>query len=264
MTPSPTAASGLLARIEHYYDAVPRPVASCEPVGPFTLFVARPATGWQFYARPTLGLRHEFTPDDVRRVLDRQVALGLPRAVEWVHETTPSLLAAAQEALAGDASLELEECALLVLPPGTPVDPGTHTRTLDADDPGLPLVVGAVDAAFSGSGAVEAKPVGARARMIAEGLLVIVAGYDEQGAVVGGGSAAPRGDAAELMGIGVAPAAQGRGIGSAITRTLVDAARAGGADLVLLSAATDSAAGIYRTLGFVDVGTACILGVGDG
>ena len=39
-----------LTDIETYYDTVPRAAATVEEVGPFTLFVADPATGWQFYA----------------------------------------------------------------------------------------------------------------------------------------------------------------------------------------------------------------------
>ena len=64
-----------LADIERYYDAVPRPVATTEEVGPFTLFLAAEGTGWEFYARPRLGLDQHVTADDVRRVFDRQVEL---------------------------------------------------------------------------------------------------------------------------------------------------------------------------------------------
>ena len=77
----------------------------------------------------------------------------------------------------------------------------------------------------------------------------MVAAYDDEGRVVGGGSAAPRGDAAELMGIGVPPFARRRGLGSAITRALVQAVRDRGVTTVLLSAASDDAASIYRQVG---------------
>ena len=73
-----------LDRIEAYYDCVPRAVATALEVGPFTLFVADEGTGWQFYARPRLGGRGVFTAEDVCRVLERQQALGVPRAIEWV------------------------------------------------------------------------------------------------------------------------------------------------------------------------------------
>ena len=90
----------------------------------------------------------------------------------------------------------------------------------------------------------------------------MAAAYDEDGGVAGGGSAAPRGDGAELMGIGVPPR-PAPGLGSAITRALVEAVRARGSH-VLLSAGSDDAASIYREVGFVDVGTACILEVPGG
>lgn len=41
-----------LARIERYYDTVPRVAAETEGIGPFTLFVAGEDTSWQFYAQP--------------------------------------------------------------------------------------------------------------------------------------------------------------------------------------------------------------------
>ena len=61
------------------------------------------------------------------------------------------------------------------------------------------------------------------------------------------------------MGIAVPPGHRNRGHGSAITRSLVAAARDQGVDLVFLTAGSDAAAAIYRRVGFVDTGTACIL-----
>jgi ribosomal protein S18 acetylase RimI-like enzyme len=253
-----------LADIERYYDAVPRPAATTDEVGPFTLFLAHEGTGWDFYARPRLGLDRPVTADDVRRVFDRQVELGRPRNIEWVHETTPTLLPAVRNALGSAASagahVELELCPLLVLDPATPMAEATATtRVLAHDDPDLPMTLGAIHAGFDGSDDVVEKPVGRRPELIEQGHLIVVAAYDEGGRVVGGGSAAPRGDAAELMGIGVPPFARKRGLGSAITRALVNAVRARGVTTILLSAATDDAASIYRQVGFQDVGTACIL-----
>jgi ribosomal protein S18 acetylase RimI-like enzyme len=255
-----------LAEIERYYDAVPRPVATSEEVGPFTLFLASDGLGWEFYARPRLGLDQPVTADDVRRVFDRQFELQKPRAMEWVDQTTPTLLPAVRNALKSAASagahVELELCPLLVLPALAPVSTsstGVTTRALDPEDPDLPITVGAVHAGFDGSDDVIERSVGKRPELMEQGHLVIVAAYDDQGRVVGGGSAAPRGDAAELMGIGVPPFARKRGLGSAITRALVQAVRDRGVTTVLLSAASDDAASIYRQVGFEDVGTACIL-----
>jgi ribosomal protein S18 acetylase RimI-like enzyme len=263
----PTARlSSQLAAIERYYDAVPRPVASTEEIGPFTLFLAVEGTGWEFYARPRLGSDEHITADDVRRLFDRQVELARPRSIEWVRETTPTLLPAVRNALGSAASagshVGLELCPLLVLPPGAEVgDSDTPTRVLMPDDPDLPITLGAIHAAFDGSDDVIERPVGKRPELIERGLLVVVAAYDDDGRVMGGGSAAPRGEAAELMGIGVPPFARKRGLGSAITRSLVNAVRGEGVSSVLLSAANDGAASIYRQVGFEDIGTACILEV---
>lgn len=250
-----------LTDVETCYDAIPRPVAAVEEVGPFTLFRAEPATGWTFYARPRLGLTAEVTPDDVRRVLARQADLGVPGALEWVDEVTPSLLPAVRAAVTGPHELQL--CPLLVLPEdaGPPAGTGT-TRLLAADDPDLPLALGAVSAGFGERDEVAARTPGVQAELVARGLLVVVAAYDESGAVVGGGSAAPRGDAAELMGIAVVPSARRRGLGAATTAALVTACRSRGVRTVFLSAASDGAAGVYRGLGFERRARACILGVG--
>jgi ribosomal protein S18 acetylase RimI-like enzyme len=64
----------------------------------------------------------------------------------------------------------------------------------------------------------------------------------------------------ELTGIAVIPCARRRGVGSELTTALVEDAVAGGAEVVFLSAADQTAAGLYRRLGFVEVATACIAG----
>jgi ribosomal protein S18 acetylase RimI-like enzyme len=252
----------LLATIEACYDAIPRAAATVEEVGPFTLFRAEPGTGWQFYARPRLGLTDPVSADDVRTVLGRQRDLGLPGALEWVDEVTPSLRGAAEAA--GVAS-DLEACPLLALPGDAvvpaPDGPGRY-ELMSGDHPDLPRVLGAVDAAFRHTDDVRPGDLGIRARLLDAGALLVVAAYDGDGAVVGGGSAAPRGAAAELMGIATIPSARGRGHGSAVTRALVRAARERGVDTVFLSAGSDTAAGVYRRVGFVDVGTAMILEAG--
>jgi predicted GNAT family acetyltransferase len=190
--------------------------------------------------------------------MSRQVELARPRAIEWVDEVSPSLLPAV-----ADAGHEAGRYPLLALPPGAPVHEPTSTRVLAADDADLALTVGAVHAAFAGVDEVEAGPVGRRPELIASGHLVEVAAYDADGRVVGGGSAAPRGETAELMGIGVPPPYRGGGVGTEITGALVHACRAVGVRTVFLSAYNDGAAAIYRRVGFEDVGTACILGVDD-
>lgn len=253
----------MLTRLETYYDTVPRAAATVEEVGPFTLFIAGQSLGWQFYARPRLGEAAELTAADVRRVLDRQRELGVARQVEWVHETTPSLLPAVREALGDDAPVA--ECPLLVLPPSAAVAAPEAGRyeVLDADHADLPLQIGAVGAAFGGTDDVSPSDPGVRAELIRDGRLVLVAAYDADGTVIGGGTGSPRGDTSELMGIAVLPRARKSGHGTAITAALVNAVRERGVETVFLSAGSDDAASIYRAVGFERVGTACILELPD-
>jgi ribosomal protein S18 acetylase RimI-like enzyme len=247
-----------LDEIEAYYDTVPRAAATTEEVGPFTLFLAEEGIGWQFYARPRLGGEDQFTADDVRRVLARQVEIGMPPAIEWVDQVTPSLLPAVSA-----AGHEAGRYPLLALPHDTVVVPPEGTRALAADDADLGLAVGVVEAAFGGTDEITERPLGKRPELIAAGLLIEIAAYDATGRLVGGGTAAPRGETAELMGIGVPPSLRTAGVGTAITQALVHACRAAGVRTVFLSAYNDAAASIYRRVGFVDVGTACILCVDD-
>lgn len=254
-----------LTPIETYYDAVPRAAATTEEVGPFTLFLATPGIGWQFYARPRLGVTDPFTADAVTAALARQRELGVPQAIEWVDEVTPSLLPAAREAVPEAA---VAECPLLVLPAGAEVAAGGPGKYVDLppDSPDLGWVAGAQDAAFGEAAEVvptdEAR-LGRRRELIADGTLVVVAAYDESGRVIGGGTAAPRGETSELMGIATVPSARRRGHGAAITAALVAAVRDRGVQQVFLSAASDQAASIYRAAGFERVGTACILGLAN-
>ena len=93
--PDPTR-EGLLARLDTYYDTAPRATARSEEHGSLVLFVAE--QGWPFYARPRLARDSEPTADEIRRMLARQVELGVPQALEWIHETAPSLADAARSA----------------------------------------------------------------------------------------------------------------------------------------------------------------------
>ncbi|MGI8523882.1 MAG: GNAT family N-acetyltransferase, partial [Nocardioides sp.] len=206
-----------LDAIETYYDTVPRAAGTAEEVGPFTLFLAEQGTGWQFYARPRLGADATFTPDDVRRVLARQAELRVPQAIEWVDEMTWSLLPAVVE-----AGFEAGRYPLLALPEDVTVgEPTQPTRVLAPDDADLALSIGAVGAAFDGADEFEPGSLGRRPDLIAAGALIVVAAYDDRGRVVGGGSASPRGETAELMGIGVPTGHRNLGVGTAVTGALV-------------------------------------------
>ncbi|MGZ4443721.1 MAG: GNAT family N-acetyltransferase [Nocardioidaceae bacterium] len=254
-----TTRAALFETLETYYDTVPRASTRTEEVGPFTLFLKSDPAGFDYYARPRLGLAGRVTADDVRVARGRLVELGAAENLEWVHETTPSLLAAARA-----AGLSVLEAPLLVLrSPAAPaaasaaLDAGVRVEVLTGSSPMLAAVTGAVHAGFAGTDEVTPQPLGRRARLVEEGLLVNAGAWDDSGAL-GGGSHSPRGAATELTGIAVVPRARRRGVGAALTAALVADATARGIDTVFLSAMDDAVARIYERVGFERVGTACI------
>jgi ribosomal protein S18 acetylase RimI-like enzyme len=273
-----TGSSGLVRRLERYYDTMPRAQADVEDHGPFTLFVSR--MPWPLYARPRLGCRDGFGVADVAAVRRRQEELGLPVRFEWTHEAAPSLAEVATR-----AGLSVERYPLLVLDELAPAasPPGIRVRFLEADDAALALAVAAVDVAFSprqgndstrddtAQGDTAPDDTALRdelARNLPPGRLALIREHiragqqrwavaeDESGPVAGG-SYRPYGDAAELMGIATLRSRRQRGIGSAVTAALAADARRHGVVLVFLSAGSADAARIYERLGFRRVATAC-------
>ena len=257
--------------IERYYDAVPRSAARVEEIGPFTLFVGTGA--WPYYARPRLGLTHDFTVAEIAAVRERQRELGVPEAFEWVDETTPSLLAAAVE-----AGLEVMQAPLMVLDGAVPatVPDGVTVRMIEADDPALAASVSAQDRGFGGTGeGVEARVQFMRERLRSGVTRQAIA--ESADGVLSVGAHQPVGDVTEIVGVSTVPEARRRGLAGAVTAALVaDAAAAlvaerastapGGGELVaapgpvvFLSAGED-AARVYGRLGFERRGTACIVG----
>ena len=263
-----TDTTELLAELERYYDTAPRAMCDTEEVGPFTLFVRR-GNGFPYYARPRLGLTEQVTADDVTTVLSRQRELDVPRAVEWVHDTTPSLIEAARS-----AGMTVEECPLLVLAGDPPdVKPDDGIRVVAVGDPDLKLVCAAVSVSFAHAGtAVGEASVAERdeeaatrptyaqrvAAILTAGLSVLVGAFDPQAGPVGGGSHNPRGDVSEVVGVGVLPAYRRRGLAAAITARLARNALEHGVRTVFCSAQDDAVARVYEAVGFRRVGTACI------
>jgi ribosomal protein S18 acetylase RimI-like enzyme len=244
--------------LETYYDTVPRASTTAAQIGPFTLFLKTDPAGWDFYARPRLGLGADIRASDVRRVRKRQREVGASEAFEWVHQTTPSLLDAARS-----AGLAVHESPLLVFG-GSIVMPDEVTRSVEADvevlEPGsdrLDEVIGAIHAGFEGSDDVRPQPMDGRRGLMESGRLSMVGAYDARGPV-GGGSHSPRGMTTELSGIAVIPRARRQGVGAAITAMLVADARAQNISMIFLSAQDDAVARIYERVGFERVGTACI------
>jgi ribosomal protein S18 acetylase RimI-like enzyme len=254
-----------LISLERYLDAAPRAGAATEDIGPFTLFIS---TGlWPFYARPRSGLDRAISADDVLAVRERQRALGLPEAFEWVVEVTPSLGAAA-----GETGLVVEELPLLVL--GTQVPFARRTddviRRVRADEFDLARILAVASVAFA-NGGTAVGAVGPRERdekaaadpivpprlrqRIRDGLTVFYVAEDDEGPIASGGHQ-PVDGVTEIVGVATLPSARRRGLGTAVTAALVDDARAAGLDTIFLSASSDEVARVYERLGFVRVGHA--------
>ena len=252
----------LLGRIEAGYDASPRSRATTEDIGPLTLFLSR--VGWPYYARPRLGLTEPITAAHVSRVRERQRALGVPEAFEWVAEVTPSLLAAAEE-----TGLAVHRYPLMALDARALLNAGVHgsngapegvsVRVLAPDDPAVRDVRRAIHAAFSEEepGHAPEDDAGAHEPDFVDTNPSRLVGAFLDGRAVGGGSSMPTGPVAELAGIGVVPSARRRGIGAALTAALVADARDRGCDLLYLSADL-GAEGVYASVGFRPIATACI------
>ena len=259
----------LLDRLERYYDDAPRANSDTEEHGPFTIFVSR--GGWPYYARPRLGLDEDVRPDDVSSVLSRLGERGLPQSIEWVHETTPSLRAAAVA-----AGLEVGDYPLMVLA-GEPVvrHSPVGVRRLGPDDPDLAAVQAAVHVGFGqddtqvGPASVTERDARASepdshvdtlAAMIAAGRSVTFGAFDPALGAVGGGTHNPRGDVTEIVGVAVLPALRRRGIAGHLTWALAADAAEAGVRTVFMSAGSDEVARVYAGVGFRRVGTACIVG----
>lgn len=259
--------SDLLARLERYYDEAPRANADTEEHGPFTIFVSR--GGWPYYARPRLGVSGPVVAADVTGVLARLEELGVPESIEWVHETTPSLHAAA-----GASGVDVEDYPLLVLD-GDPVEriSPVVVRRLGPDDPDLAAVRAAIHVGFSqddtrtGPASVaerdaevaEDRDLGALRELLETGRSVLYGAFDPEAGAVGGGSHNPRGEVTEIVGVGVLPAHRRRGIAGHLTWALAQDAASTGVRTVFMSAGSDDVARIYEGVGFRRVGTACIV-----
>ena len=91
--------------------------------------------GWPYYARPIPGAGMP-TQDEIAAVRTRQRDLGVPEALEWIHDVLPGLLEVARA-----ARMKVKEVPLMVLGEGrwrTPDPPGGITvRLLGPGDPAL-------------------------------------------------------------------------------------------------------------------------------
>jgi ribosomal protein S18 acetylase RimI-like enzyme len=273
----------VFVRLERFYDALPRPYARAEEFGGLVLFV-REGEGWPYYARPRIGAD---TPSaaDITAVRQRQRELGLPEAFEWVHETTPDLLAVARS-----AGLDVLLAPLLTLDPAAlvpdlPVQGGA-IRFLDPSAPEFAadlaasravaqLGFGAPAAPVSPmEGALLTLPAGPAERDAATGALseALVRSQQERSAsgdyytavvdspegILATGAVMRSDDVAEVAGVATLPSARRRGYASQLTAALARRSLADGVSLVFLSAGDDDVARLYTKVGFRRIGTACI------
>jgi N-acetylglutamate synthase-like GNAT family acetyltransferase len=256
----------LLAQLERYYDTVPRRFARAEECGPFTLFLGEPG-GWVYYARPRHGGSGPFDAAAVAAALSRLREHGLPEVVEWVHETTPTLL----DAVRAEGSLEIEEIPLMVLDGDVepvPLPAGVTVRLVPADDESAVAASSAVaTVAFAAPGTARGDegPVERDARrrpgqqrvldLLAEGVVRIAVAETERDGVVATGRTLPLDGVAEVVGVATLPSARRQGLGAAVTAALVADARASGVGTVFLTASSAEVSRVYSRIGFRRVGT---------
>lgn len=257
-----------LDRLERYYDSVPRAAARAEDFGPLTLFV-REATGWPYYARPTLDWTGPAaTAEDVERVRARQRELCVPEAFEWVAEVTPGLREVVEA-----TGLRVHAHPLMIRDEDAPLpDPHPLVRVLDPEDPFLAGALAVPHVAFAARGTAvgeagagelateitaRAAEVPAAADRIRVGRTVLAAAV-ENGAVVCSGMHLPVGRVSEIAGVGTLPAERRRGLAYGVTAALVADARERGVETLFLSAGDEDVARMYGRLGFRTVATALI------
>jgi ribosomal protein S18 acetylase RimI-like enzyme len=282
--------SDVFVRLERFYDAVPRDAASTEDIGGFVLFV-RDGAGWPFYARPRIGAP---TPSaaDATAVRQRQRELGVPEQFEWVHETSPDLLAVARS-----AGLDVHLAPLLALEtaalvPDLPVT-GATIRVLDPDSAsfaadvsvaqavsalgfGAPAVSTPMEAVDPAGLVIGAAGVAERDAMPAPAADVIDAARERAGTgryvtavvdsvsdgILATGVLMSVGEVGEVAGVATLPSARRRGYASQLTATLARYGVEHGLELIFLSATDDDVARMYTRVGFRRIGTACVASPG--
>lgn len=258
---------GLLRRIDAYLDAAPRTGARAETIGPFTLFLNE-GHGWRYYARPTPDATG-FTVGALRAVRDRQRSLAQPEAFEWIDDLAPDVGHAAM----ADAMTVVRH-PLMVLSEEiseAPIVPaGVDVVIADPEDD-LAAISAVAEIGFSAPGtrggalgAVEAAAATRRqnpdtiaiqrGRMLAG--LTVAAIARVSGSIAAVGWHQPLDGVSEIVGVSTLPAFRRRGLGAAVTASLVADAIERGVGTVFLSADGDDVARIYARVGFARVGTA--------
>jgi GNAT superfamily N-acetyltransferase len=269
--------TAITEHIERTYDSIPRVGgARIVQVGPFELFLKAPNGAWPLYARPRLGVTN-ISRADVAAVRARQRALGVPEAIEWVHDVTPGLIAAVRA-----DGLPVVEAPLMVLDPTRLPDPSSFAAaTLALLEPDSPEFVGlyassgavaslafaapgtAVGAAGprerdAATGPVPTDRLDRAAAAIREGRIAEAVARTEAEGVLARAAYQTACGAAELVGIATLPAARRRGLAAAVSAFVARHALDRGCSPVFLAAADDDVARVYGKVGFDRIGTACI------
>jgi ribosomal protein S18 acetylase RimI-like enzyme len=251
-----------LARIEHYFDQLPRTEADVEAVGPLNLVISR--TPFHYPARPAVdGARH-ISVRHLRRLERSCRDHHLPIELEWIAELHPQV-----ESVVAGSGWTVTSHPLLVVTRDhlVPRLRSQQVRIVDPGEPALLACRAVVEVAFSASasaGTCErdryldaidddlAAYVHRRAR---EGSTVTGAVVAQDDGVLAGGSYHRVGTMAEVVGVGTLPAYRRQGLGLDVVSLLCDHAFARGTQEVLLTARNQSVARLYDKVGFVRVGT---------
>jgi GNAT superfamily N-acetyltransferase len=259
---------GLLACIERYFAVAPLPDARIETAGGLDVPLGSPA--WPYPARPRPG--ETVTSDDVHAAVALQRQAGVPAALEWICDRSPSAAPAVRR-----AGLAVEELPLLVA--ADPVELllpyGVRLYLVGAEDPELPRYQQLASIAFAhpgpradvGAASVGATPEGPRTTVlrerIATGRTVLMVAV-EDGEPVAVGSHHPVDvdgtEVSEIAGVATLPRFRGRGLGAGLASALAEHARET-AELVFLVAGDDDVSRVYERVGFAWLAT---VGVADG
>lgn len=243
--------TGLVERLETYYDAAPRSEAQAESVGAFTLFVGQGT--WGYYARPALGQRDDVGVDDVRQVRARQRELDVPQEIEWQPGVTPSLTDACTA-----AGMTVHRFRLLVNSGSStsPADVRPDDVRLASATDDLTAWLSVQQQGFGGLAEVDTATVAHVAGRVATGASRMAAAFVGARPVCVG-IHQPVGDVSEVVGVATLDEFRRQGWAGAVTHALVADARSLGVETVFLSAADDAVARVYERVGFRDVGEVC-------
>lgn len=241
----------VLARIDAFLDATVRDSTDRVDVGPMRVLLSR--RPWPYYARPRaeldLSAPGAVALDDLRAAAAVLEDAGAPVAFEWIVERVPSMADAVR-----DLGLTWTTAPLLARTAArvpVVVPEGFSVRLLGHDEDAVVDAARVVATAFGSPFVEEQEHIRSR---IERGLNVTAVAEDAEGDVVGVATLQPIGEVAELVGAAVLPEQRRRGLAGALLNLLLGEAHSLGVQLALLSASEDGL-GLYRSLGFVEVGT---------